>query len=643
MSLMKKINENIERNKSLGENDIYRKFNKQFEKLFNAKESTKTKQDFESIYVNDHEFEQEIKNFTEAETHTIRFCVGYTGIGKSTTIRHCFKLGMDNGVFIGQKEVVFPSFFDGYQVSDIEKFDLSIRIASVCTCLEDKHPDLRSLMRTYDGKKEFFDFIKKHTGFILENIDPVKAMDMDEEELIKEKLHGAYQKNSYEFHANKLKFYLKKKYHLYNHLIIILDDIESLPENKQIEIIAKYLKFHECMQNTDFPEEGDYYIKILISVRPQTYSSVRGNPSIEAFPIGEYPILKRKSVSLDSLFEKRFKYYTKKYAKSIGNQDSWDACYRELMSMNQAFEGQYKDMISNLCFMNIREALSSYSKVFANRYWVQRNKLKEESFTISSSEYSFNNINVIRALACNEERAFWGDTESVIPNIFYTTKKDDLSVFCLLVISYFVERKGIEYGMNAESFENIKEEWRTILGSDILINMQYALEFLFKKKIICKSVLDSTSNNENDTLSQLSDQSLLYISPRGNEMFAMFSRDSVLLEMLRENAWRDYEDKDYSDQCSSDLMKLGKQDEIFKDLLEYIDFLYETENYIRGVVKKVFHKETEYENAFGYYPVVYHLLMGVKNSMEYSGYISIPLLADKYNTLNDKINNLIRF
>lgn len=90
-------------------------------------------------------------------------------------------------------------------------------------------------------------------------------------------------------------------------------------------------------------------------------------------------------------------------------------------------------------------------------------------------------------------------------------------------------------------------------------------------------------------------------------------------------------------------MKLGKQDEIFKDLLEYIDFLYETENYIRGVVKKVFHKETEYENAFGYYPIVYHLLMGVKNSMEYSGYISIPLLADKYNTLNDKINNLIRF
>ena len=112
-------------------------------------------------------------------------------------------------------------------------------------------------------------------------------------------------------------------------------------------------------------------------------------------------------------------------------------------------------------------------------------------------------------MACNEERAFWGDTESIIPNIFLTTKKDDLSVFCLLVISYFIERKGIEYGMNAESLENIQKEWRKVLGSDLLKKMQCALEFLFTKQIICKSVLDYTNSNENNTALILSDQSLL--------------------------------------------------------------------------------------------------------------------------------------
>lgn len=644
MSLMKKINEGIERNKNLGENDIYRKFSRQFEKLFIARETPYTKEDFENMYVNDEEFEDEIMKFTKAETHTIRFCVGYTGIGKSTTIRHCFGLGMESGAFVcpQKKEVIFPSFFDGYQ--DIANFNLSIRIAAVCTMLENLYPDLKSLMRTYEGKKEFYDFIQRHTGFILENVNPVKAMDMEENELVLEKLNGAFEQNPYEFQANKLKFYMKKKYDLYNKLIIILDDIESLPENTQIEIIAKYLKFHECMQNTDFPDEGEYYVKILISVRPQTYRSARKNRSIEAFPVGDYPILKRKAVSLDSLFEKRFRHYTKKYAKPIGNQDTWDACYKELMNMNQAFEGQYKDMISNLCQMNIREALSSYSRVFANRFWVQRNKAKEEYFMVSAPEYCFNNINVIRALACNEEKVFWGDTDSVVPNIFLTTKEDDLSIFCLLVISYFVEKRGMEYGMNAEELGKIKVEWRNVLGSDLLIKMQRGLDFLYDNNIIFKSVLDydiSNGNNDNESKTELTNKSLLYISPRGNELFAMFSRDSVLLEMLRENVWRDYESNNFSDRCSSDLMKSGKQDEIFKDLLNYIDFLYEAERNVRAVVK-LFHKEIEYKNAFGYYPIVHHLLMGVKNSMDYSGYISKSYLENKYYALKNKIDALMR-
>ncbi|MDE6852455.1 MAG: hypothetical protein K2J67_08200 [Lachnospiraceae bacterium] len=58
MGRLIKINENIERNKNLGENDIYRKFSKQFEKTLNAKEGTKTKEDFESIYVEDIELEK---------------------------------------------------------------------------------------------------------------------------------------------------------------------------------------------------------------------------------------------------------------------------------------------------------------------------------------------------------------------------------------------------------------------------------------------------------------------------------------------------------------------------------------------------------------------------------------------------------
>lgn len=635
MSTMIKINEGIERNKSLGENDIYRKFNKQFEKLFIAKESVKSKEEFESIYVNDGEFEIKINDFRNAETNTIRFCVGYTGIGKTTLIRHCFELGASNEPYINEKkkEVIFPSFLDGYQEKDMDNFDLSIRISAVCTKLENLYPDLKSLMRTYEGKKEFHDFIEKHTGYILENVNPVKAMDMEDNELIVEKLDAAYTKHPFEFQANKLKFYLKKKYDLFDRLIIILDDIESLSENTQIEIIGKYLKLHECMQNTDFPNEKEYNVKILISVRPQTYRNVRWDSKIEAFPIGEYPILKRRAVSLDNIFEKRFRHYTKEYANPIGNQETWDACYKELEKMNNAFEGQYKDMISNLCLMNIRESLASYSKVFANRFWVQRNKPKEEHFTVIEKEYSFNNINVIRALACHEEKVFWGDGETIIPNIFLTEKEDDLSIYCLLVMSYFVNTRSAEYGINAEKWKDVKEKWRKIVGSDVLLKLIRTTEFLYTQEILSRSVMDCDDNN---TEKIITDENCLYISPRGNEMFSMLSRDSVLLEMLRENVWRDYDDRNYSDQCSSDLMKMGKQDEIFKDLLAYIDYLYDIESSVKAIVR-ILHTENEYKNNFGTTPVSYILLKGVKNSMDYSGYIN--MVFEQYNSLRSKILN----
>lgn len=308
------------------------------------------------------------------------------------------------------------------------------------------------------------------------------------------------------------------------------------------------------------------------------------------------------------------------------------ACYKELMKMNNAFEGQYKDMISNLCFMNIREALASYSKVFANRFWVQKNKPKEEHFTIIEKEYSFNNINVIRALACHEEKVFWGDGETIIPNIFLTEKDDDLSIYCLLAMSYFVGKRGAEYGINAEEWKAVKETWRKIVGGDVLQKLIKATEFLFRQEILSKSVMDCDNNTEK----MISDKNCLYISPRGNEMFFMLSRDSVLLEMLRENAWRDYDNKDYSEQCSSDLMKIGKQDEIFKDLLVYIDYLYDIESSVKAIVR-ILHTENEYKNNFGTNPVSYILLKGVKNSMDYSGYINV--VTAQYNSLRSKILN----
>ncbi len=646
MSDMFKINGNTRRNFKIGESDIYRKFSEQFNNLFNAEEVAKDEREFEKIYVTDEDFENQIEVFRNSYTDMIKFCVGYTGIGKTTSIRHCFGLGVSREAHINSEkgELIFPTFLDGYQIDDIKKFDLSKRISAVCTELEVRHPELRKFLKTEDGKTEFYEFIRHHTSFALENIDPIDAMDMDEQQLIKEKLRGAYKESPFEYQANRLKFYIMKNYDKYKRLVIILDDIESLPENYQNETIAKFLKFHECMKNTDYPNGHQYYINLLISVRPHTYRIFRNNRKIETFAISEPAILKKDSVDLEKLFDKRFKYYTENSPRVIGNMETWKECYRELLSMNTVFEGQYKKMIRNLCFMNVREALASYSRVFANRLWVQKSKAKEEFFSVSSPEYAFNNINVIRALACNEEQMYWGDYKSIIPNVFLSTEEDDYSIYCILVMRYFHKKKNEEvYGLNAEKLKNVIDEWSSIFKEDILQKFQEALYFLFEAKILRKSINDFDDIKTLDTKESLNGESKLYISPRGNEIYEMFGRDSVLLEMLRENAWRDYENREYDRASSYELMKEYKQNIIFLDLLEYIDYLREEEDNILSSIENKLGEKEKYKKIFGRKPITQLLLLGVKKSIDYSCIIMRDnKIWEKYLYVSERISDVMK-
>ena len=142
-----------------------------------------------------------------------------------------------------------------------------------------------------------------------------------------------------------------------------------------------------------------------------------------------------------------------------------------------------------------------------------------------------------------------------------------------------------------------------------------------------------------DTEDSLDDQSKLYISPRGHELMLMLARDSVLLEMLRECAWREYEGREdsYSYRSSYDLLIQKEQYMIFIDLLEYIDYLREQE-------EKIFIDNDEnvnlssYRLAFGHTPVVMHLLQGVEKSLNYSGIIKMPKVEQKFSRIKRRID-----
>lgn len=612
-----KINSKYTQNTQNNENDIYRKFSIEFESLFSPDDIAKNDQEFDDIYVHDYDFERSLSSLLSSKVSMAKFCVGYTGIGKTTSIRYCLDLKTRNTPFLNTKRrmVVFPTFLDGYRLEEMENFDLSKRVSSVCRKFETEYPDLREYMRTYEGKKEFYDFMYNHNDFALENLDYIESMDLPEEEYIKLSLNEAYKKDEFIFHANRLKFYIKKKQKDFGRLVILLDDIETLPQEWQRKIIKKFLKLFDCMKNTDYDSTYIYNINLLISMRPHTHRFLYGDRDIEAYPLSN-PILKTVAVDLSDLFKKRFDFYSKKYRtkNTIGNISSWKYCYDEVMKMNSAFDGKYKIMIQKLCFFNIRESLSVYAKVFSNRFWIQKNKPKADAFSVLSDEYNFNNINVIRALACNENSVFFATKESYIPNIFFTTRNYDYTIPCLLIMKYFIEKRdGDDYGINSQELKSIKEEFSSVFTNNYVEIFVEMITYLFENKILRKSIFDS---EDMSNIEIIEEKSKLYISPRGNELFEMLSRDSVLFELLRECSWREYENREYSFLSSYELTKTKDYIIIYRDLLEYIEYLCEKEDeiYSEGILRD---KYQNFHYLFGDTPMVTYLLDGVIKSIKY--------------------------
>lgn len=637
----------------VSENDIYRKFKFQFDNLLTADEIPTTDKVFEQLYVRDKNFEDAVDLFLRSVGHAMRFCVGYTGIGKTTSIRHCLELGVSNVTRLDTKSktdpdkniIIFPAFFDGARGKNFDSYNLIQRVSAVCTSLEEKHNELRGIIRTPEGREQFYKFLRKHTPRILEIEDDLSLIGLSYEEEIKERIQYAQKNHKFEYIANKLKYYIMCKQSVYDRLVIVLDDVETLPEKQQDDVIEEYLHLYECLRNTEFSEDIKYRINLLISIRPHTlrlYQQSEYNTKyrrLEAYPVATNTVLKKSAVQLNEMFENRFNYYTNLSSKIIGNRGSWDDCYRQLMLLNDAFGGKYKEMILNLCFMNVREALSVYSQIFANRFWIQGNRLKEEAFTVDSQDYYFNNINVIRAIGCNNFAVFTGVENSVIPNFLLSSELEDYSIQCLLVMQYFIlyaqsseGTKYITYGQNARKLGDIHKDWVAILGPNRTEQINKALIYLFEKKILRKSFEDVDDTVTLDTAESLTDDSKLYISPRGYELMAMLSRDSVLLEMLRECAWRDYDGRDefYSRLSSYELLLQKEQYKIFIDLLEYIDYLREQEEkFLFESVEKIDLKK--YRASFGKTLVVTYLMHGVENSLNYSGIINMPKVSSKLN------------
>lgn len=649
---MDKIN-SISRFKNIevSENDLYGRFKPQFDTLLSPLPTKKNLEEMEKCYVKDPEMERLLNDVKTDITDTITILVGEAGCGKSTLLNHCFSF-TNTSIHYSDEILLFPANYNGKVrenvLTEVKKNEIAIvedikknmtkAIKSMCSRLLEKCEGLKQLYwRQY--LDEFYLFFDETNGNELNYyVTEEEKMNLSRIEYRRLCLSRVECTEPFIFYATELKYLLSRKINKCKKILIILDDIDPLPQAYQIQLIMQYIRFYECLRNIDSKEyEKEFLINIIISVRPETYRNIMSHYEISAYSITRI-IEKKKSVDLWDILEKKFDFLSQK--PQVANLDDWKQAYNILKIVGKKFNKRYSIMVKNLSEQNLRKAQAEFLKVLSNRSWIQKNGLKEPESSIVESDYVFNNITVIRALTCSNYFVFKNYRDVLCPNLLIVDEGKNYSMinlYLLLFLNRYSDTHSL--GNNPDILlENILHIFTSVFDySDK--DIWKVIRYFFERKIIVKSVYDKTKVNYCDREDELSEMSLIHLSSKGTELWNMLQSDSVYLELCREDYYRDYSKGGNNCLCSYELLQENQQAAIFIDLLVIlIEICSKEEDILKRIKKrKKIHLYFEY---FGDNLVTEHLLCGVRKSIEYSG--------QGYNTegymepLNKKIETINR-
>ncbi len=577
----------------------------------------------ESVFVENPELERELMRLLLDYESRIIYFLGKEGIGKTTFLKNVFGLSDNVVVFDEAKDIAYVSMdFRGVLLEmDVDEYMLN-SISCVCTALEERY-GFREEFYSIEGHNLFFDHIKKTYCSLLENVSSVELIGKSEQEVKLLKLQRAEQKYPYAYLASKLNFYLNYYCVAINNIVIVIDNMETL--NKEISgMIAKsILAFFSCLLNGKYTASAKkkFAVNLMFSMRPSTYEDWVETEEIKAYhPVTilyqEKPVdmLKYFSLKRDTIIDKN------------GMEEVWDDAYEIIMTLANKFNHKYSNMISNLCNYDFESMKKIYKKILMNRVWLLRGERRRDFLNMSKTDYLFNNISVLRSIACGNNAVYRGEKSIVLPNVMLNDEFNDDSMISLLVLSFLMRERKIVIK------KRLFDYFDRIFGSDL--GIMEALERVVKH-FLDTEILEKAY----EWKKPIQENKYLRLTSRGEEIWHLFKSDSVLLEMYREDYFFD-EDEDACDFISSfQLMNTIGQYEIFIQLFLYIDLLFEKEKELHMKAKR---NGTlgEYYSCFGSKIQVKRLLEGVLKSIEYSGNMYTYDIQNEIARLENKIKNI---
>lgn len=369
---------------------------------------------YEALYVNNFDVEEKLTAISDGPMNQSIAFTGNTGSGKSTTLRYLFGDNRNPSIR-DSSQIVIPFFIDGIrtEIADIEETIVSqILVAS--------------------------DIIIEEHGVQIDDVKLVEFIAQNKRSLIRgrgipknakpsEIISHLEEHKPYAHAAERLKFACEFSNNI-DRVLLIVDDIESAPHDRQQAIIKAILSFKNCLHNTR-NEARTFKSAFIFSCRPATYEMIRHDTQVNGFPQRKQIFLAR-TAKLDDILQCRFNFAIKMLGEGkIGNIDPTLSDAKDIQKWREAFStfggvmsdisGNFGHLILEMANNNIRQAMAEIQNMLEHSSWFERDGHVGGAFNVRENEYRTTHVGVFRAMVLQDRACFSYQADTLLVNPFF--------------------------------------------------------------------------------------------------------------------------------------------------------------------------------------------------------------------------------
>lgn len=494
------------------------------------------------IYVLQKELQDQLTDFLSDNEFSIAYLVGYTGVGKTTLLRNYFCVYDRNSVIKNSNLIIYKSFQSDNSSSMIPISTLVYRhINLVIKNIIKNEPINVPVEELFKG---FYDYICKNKNEVLfsetlsvDNFN--KFIDDSKYNDVLEQL----EKNDPLGYSLMLFKYILSLNSKIKSVVLIFDDIEKQSRKDQLEFISNIIPtVYSCLSAT----ESDCSIKVIVSLRNYLMRAINSRQS-SASRIGAVKILKNTIPSLSKIIEKRANVFMEE--RKGAKKDSYAAALSELDVVFKKLYYKYDDLIMNITQKNIYNSLRLFVKMLTNKKYIGKYETsKDGAFKIDSEKYTFNNTDVLWAFVYGEGDLYDAENSmfaNILPN--HTEVCSDGDIISLYIIRYYLQKDHELYGLSAECVNNALVDFDMVFTCfDEVMNDRYSsfsekalilIKHLYKSGVLLKGVNDIEADDDfmDENSRSCDERSLLYLSPRGQELYSMLGKNALYFNIIRDD------------------------------------------------------------------------------------------------------------